>query len=188
MENELLEKKGEFFKQFISDWKRVLLKPKDFFAETTMEYGKAIKFAAVNILVYSIGAVLVGQALGGKFALVDNLLLSFLYVFVSILLALFVTGLIFHCFFKIFGGKGSYKESLAIRAYSYVVLAFSWIPILGIIANIYGLYIVIRGGEIKHNLSLGKSIAAVILSTIIPALLAIALFATSLGMLKTISG
>lgn len=182
MENELVERKEGFFKNFISDWKGVFTKPKDFFAATTMEYGKALKFAGINILIYSIGTAFITQTL--RKTLFFNPLLLFVYIFISTFLGLFIFSFIMHCFFKIFGGKGSYKESLGVRAYSLAISIFSWIPIVGIIAEIYGLYITVRGGEVKHELSLKKSIAAVIISIIIPLVLVTVIFATSLGMLR----
>lgn len=183
MEQELgLERKQGFLKNFISDWKGVFLKPKDFFAATTMEYGKALKFASINILIYSIGAAFIAQSL--RKTLFFNPLLLLVYVFISTFLGLFILSFIMHCFFKIFGGKGSYKESLGVRAYSLAISIFSWIPIVGIIAEIYGLYITVRGGEIKHNLSPGKSVAAVVISVVIPLLLVIILLTRTLGMLR----
>ena len=142
-----------------------------------------MKFACINILIYSIiGSAFITQIL--RKILFFNPLLLFVDVFVFTFLGLFVFSFILHCFFKIFGGKGGYKESLGVRAYSLVVSIFSWIPVVGLIAEIYGLYITARGGEIKHNLSLGKSIAAVIISILIPLLLILAVFATILGMLR----
>ncbi|MCK4500138.1 YIP1 family protein [Candidatus Babeliales bacterium] len=182
MENELTEQKQGFLKNFISDWKGVFVKPKDFFAATTMEYGKALKFAGINILIYSIGTAFITQTL--RKTLFFNPLLLFVYIFISTFLGLFILSFIMHCFFKIFGGKGSYKESLGVRAYSLAISIFSWIPIVGIIAEIYGLYITVRGGEVKHNLSAGKSVAAVVISLLLPLLLVFAIFATTLGMLR----
>jgi len=100
------------------------------------------------------------------------------------LLELFILSFIIHCFFKIFGGKGSYKQTIGVYAYSMVTFIFLPIPLMGIIAGFYALYIIARGGEIKHNLSLGKSIAAVTLSVLVPLLLFGGLFVAAIGMMR----
>ena len=113
-----------------------------------------------------------------------NPVLLFLYGAILSFLGLFIGAAILHCFFKMFGGKGNYKQTLGIEAYAYVIQAISWIPFIGFFAGLYALYIIIRGGEVKHNLSLGKSIAAVILSVLVPLLLFGGLFVAAVGMMR----
>ncbi len=172
MENELGKEKVSFFKGFISDWKGVLLKPKDFFATTPMEYGKALKFASVNIFVYSIIStffLLFFTSILEDLFLNPILLFLFGFIFslLSLFIGLFISAFIFHCFFKMFRGKGCYKESLGILSYSSVLYIFSLIPVVNLVSAMYFYYIAIRGGEVKYNLSFGKSTTAVLLPVLI---------------------
>jgi len=64
------------------------------------------------------------------------------------------------------------------------MLALSWIPLLGLIASIYGLYLYIVGGMTVHNVSMGKSAIAVLLPTVLVFILA--MLVASLAALSSI--
>ncbi|RKY39345.1 MAG: hypothetical protein DRP75_02480 [Candidatus Omnitrophota bacterium] len=174
------EKKG-IFREFAQDWKQVFSRPKEFFLNTPMEFDRTLRFALINIGFYSIGVLILSRflELPPRVHFFHNPFIIFIYTFINLLLGWFIYSLLLHCFFKLFRGKGGFKQTLCVRGYSLAISVFSWIPVIGIIAEIYGLYITIRGGEVKHNISLGKAVSAVVLSIFIPLLL-ILLFSISI--------
>jgi hypothetical protein len=65
--------------------------------------------------------------------------------------------------------------------YSSAPGVLTWIPVLGLIAGIYAIYIYIVGGMLVHNVSMRKSTVIILLPSIIIFALLFVLFAIALG-------
>ena len=123
-------------------------------------------------------AVLIGGFAGIGF------LIGLIIMFPLILLLgwgfLFVCAGLVHLFVRLFGGKQGYKETFTVIAYSVAPSIFSFIQYVNFPAAIYSLIIEIIGIHKRQKLSLGISIAAVLipfLRLLIPVFIAAAYFA-----------
>lgn len=166
---------------YIETWKEVIQRPSDFYRRmpTTGGYADPLIFAVINYIIYGLLTALVnpGMSMGSMFGAKE---FSFTMVIASviatpiigIIFSLFIGGAILYIIYKILGGTGSYEGTVRFIAYSTAVMAISWIPIIGLIASIYGIYLYIVGGSFVHNVSMGKSAIAVILPIILIILLA----------------
>ena len=83
------------------------------------------------------------------------------------IVGLFVGGIILFVFFKIFGGSGGYEGTVRILSYSSAAQVFAWIPVIGWIISLYGIWLNIVGGKHVHNLTTVKSAIAVLLPLVI---------------------
>lgn len=170
------------------------LPKKDSYREPTIFF---IKAQALTVLIFyilfgiSLAVALNSQeselaALIGGFAGI-GFLIGLIIMFPLILLLgwgfLFVcTGLV-HLFVRLFGGKQGYRETFAVIAYSVAPSIFSFIQYVNFPAAIYSLIIEIIGIHKRQKLSLGISIATVLipfLILLIPVFIAAAYFAKML--------
>jgi hypothetical protein len=87
------------------------------------------------------------------------------------IISLFIVGAIFYVISKALGGTGSYEGTVRFMSYASAPLVLASIPLIGLIAGIYGLYLYVVGGMNVHNVSMGKSLLAVLLPTILIILL-----------------
>ncbi|AKJ38487.1 YIP1 family protein [Methanosarcina barkeri] len=86
-------------------------------------------------------------------------------------LFLSLSNAILYIIYKILGGTGSYEGTVRFISYATAVLVLSWIPIVGWIAGIYGIYLYIVGGMHVHDVSMARSVIAVLLPTLLIILL-----------------
>jgi hypothetical protein len=100
------------------------------------------------------------------------------------IISLFIEAAILYIIYKVLGGTGSYEGTVRLISYATAVLVLSWIPIIGWIAGIYGIYLYIVGGMYVHNVSMAKSAIAVLL----PTLLVILIIAIAMAWLFALSG
>ncbi len=116
-----------------------------------------------------------------------NLQIFFLLFFSNIISA-FAGSLIFHLIaLKIFKSNMPFGATFRILAYASIMDILSWIPILGIAAYFYGLYIVFIGlQEIHHLNSKNAGIAIFGVIVVITVLLALILSAVPEGLEESI--
>jgi hypothetical protein len=62
-------------------------------------------------------------------------------------------------------------------SYASAIVVVSWIPLLNLVAWVYGIYLYVVGGTFVHKVSMGKSVLAILLPYILVILLAIVLTA-----------
>ena len=101
-------------------------------------------------------------------------------------IGLFIGGLFLYIFFKIVGGKGTYEGTFRLLAYASATMALGWIPLFGILANIYMVYMEVIGGAKVHKIStLSSLIAVFVIPVIIAIVIAIVLGAAIAGIVAT---
>ncbi|MBI4150112.1 YIP1 family protein [Candidatus Woesearchaeota archaeon] len=156
---------------------KVCKTPTAFFTANRQEKGmkEAMQYMFVLGFLFSLLTVTMNALLAGKkaFATYQNLVLFVLgaqlvlaYLFLIILF--FVEAGLVHLFARLFGGKATYKDTYRIIIYGDTPsLLFGWIPVLGILAFVYSIYIHIVGVRIFHRLSRGMASLAVLLSVLI---------------------
>jgi len=172
---------------YIETWKEVMQSPSDFYRDMpkTGGYTDPLTFAAISFIIYAFLAALLtvlfgpgmyggmyegmyGSARGlGFFAI----LMTVIITPIAGIISLFIEAAILYIIYKILGGTGSYEGTVRFISYATAVLVLSWIPIVGWIVGIYGIYLYIVGGMYVHDISMARSVIAVLLPTLLIILL-----------------
>jgi len=158
---------SNFLSSLWETWKGVLINPPLFFRQMPREGG--FLPPALFMLVCLGGDGLLKAIFGGGFrgffsAVVGTTLMTFL---VAAVLYLFST--------QLFPGKGSYEGSFRILAYTNAVSVFGWIPAVGTLAALYGIYIAARGIMEVFSLDRGKAGVVIILTALVMVVLSLLL-------------
>jgi hypothetical protein len=173
-------------------WKKIMFEPIQFYEKlpTKIGYKEPTKFflkistitlGIVYILLFIVGLfimTLVGFA-GGSSAGDTSLplqiaslgigLITVLAIIAFPLILLLQLGILYvgtgivHLFIILMGGKNEYKETFKITAYANAPNVFGFIPIINYLAMAYAIILQVIGINKKHKLSIGRSVAAVIL-------------------------
>lgn len=152
---------------YVETLKKVLTDPEGFYSEMPKEggYGEPLTFAAINFAILGALSGIIAVVLSG--AGVSSIVTSLISSVIGGIIGLFIGGIILFIFFKIFGGSGGYEGTVRILSYSSAVNVFAWIPLIGMIIGLYGIWLNIVGGKHVHGLSTIKSAIAVLLPVII---------------------
>jgi hypothetical protein len=167
-------------------WKKIVFEPKEFYDQlpTKNRYREAnlffLKISAITLgIVYAImlmlGLLLSGLAslFGGKSVLMFALAaigIALLLFPIFLLISwggLYIGAAITHLFVLMFGGKEGYKETFKVVAYSIAPNIFSFVPIVNWFVGIYILVLQVIGIHRRQKLSIGKSVAVVLLPVVI---------------------
>ncbi len=172
---------------FWSTWKTIMLAPTQFFEnlpkktnyrEPSLFYLKtqalllliclllfgALLFAAVTSDSLTFGTLIggiAGVALFIGLLMLYPILLLFSWGF------LFVSAGLIHLFVILFGGEQEYKETFSVMAYSTAPTLFAFIPFVSFVAVIYSIVLEVIGIQHRQKLTLGKSIAVVVIPLLI---------------------
>lgn len=161
---------------YIKTWKKVILKPAEFFMKmpTTGGYTVPLTFTAINYIISWLLSLLVFfSALTmddsgfsfSEFGYISMIVGIGLFVlFISLLTLTLIANLLY----RVFGGTGSYEGTVRFASYASAALIFLMVPYIGSVAIIYEMYLLIIGGMIVHNVSMGKSVITVFLSFFLP--------------------
>jgi hypothetical protein len=156
---------------YVDTLKKVLTNPEGFYSEMPKEggYQEPLTFAAINFAIFGLlsGIIAVILKSAGAVTIVSTLVGAV----IGGIVGLFIGGIILFIFFKIFGGSGGYEGTVRILSYSSAVDVFAWIPVIGWILSLYGIWLNIVGGKHVHNLTTVKSAIAVLLPIIILAVI-----------------
>jgi len=151
---------------YIKTWKKVILRPSDFYKRmpTSGGYTDPISFAAINYIINAFGVTLVRPRI---FALIGihelrptvSSFTGVIEMIIGGIIGLFILALIVNILYhlKIFGGTGNHEGTLRFISYASATPLFSWIPFVGLITVIYHIYLYIVGGMIVQNVSMKKS-------------------------------
>jgi hypothetical protein len=138
----------------------------------------------------SVGTVFVGifQQLGfGTLTAFGNVLFAVMMIIGS-LVCLFIGAAWVHLWVYLFGGRKGYRETLKALAFGDTpALLLGWIPLVGMLAGLWSLFISVLGIRELHEISTNRALGALILAVIIP-LLVLVLFAAFLFIAYTETG
>jgi hypothetical protein len=81
---------------------------------------------------------------------------------------------------KFVGGKGDYEGTFRVVAYTSAVNVVSWIPLVGWIAGLYGIYLMVMGIREVHGITIQKAVIAVVIVVVIMIVLAMIMVSTGL--------
>ncbi len=143
-----------FFKNWAENWKKVILDPKSFFKEMDRSggYKDPLIFALVVFLIP--GIIFMFFTLG--LSLIMWPLFGIIALFIGAAILFFVCT-------KLVGGKSNYEGTFRVVAYTSAVNAVSWIPLVGWIVGLYGIYVMVVGIQEVHQITTQKAIVAVVI-------------------------
>jgi hypothetical protein len=190
---------------YIETWKEVMQRPSDFYRgmPKTGGYADPLTFAAISFIIYALLTALLSvffgremymggmynETYGGMYNGVGEfgffaVLMTVIITPIAGIISLFIEAAILYVIYKVLGGTGSYEGTVRFISYATAVLVLSWIPLIGWIVGIYGIYLYIVGGAHVHDVSMARSTIAVLL----PTLLVILLMAIAMAWLFAIAG
>jgi len=147
----------DFLNSFIGVMKTVLVRPNDFYEHMPVTGGYAPPFI---FLVVCLG---VSGLLAAIIAGVDVFLFLKLVIFGAIF-SFIGAGILHLIAQQFFEGKGGYEGVYRVVAYAGVVNLLTWIPIVGLLAGLYGLYLQIVGLEKVHKITAGQAVVTVLIA------------------------
>jgi hypothetical protein len=141
----------------------------------------------VNPLIFAIICYEVSAILGGLLGLVGvgmgdaqgfgSFLIGIILAPIGAAIGLFIGAGILHLLVMLIVGSrnAGYEGTFRVGAYSAVTTLVSWIPIIGLIASLYGIYLAIMGIREVHNTSTGKAALVVLIPAIVVIILIVIL-------------
>ncbi len=147
----------DFLNSFIGVMKTVLVRPNDFYEHMPVTGGYAPPFI---FLAVCLG---VSGFLAAIIAGVDVFLFLKLVIFGAIF-SFIGAGILHLIAQQFFEGKGGYEGVYRAVAYAGVVNLLTWIPIVGLLAGLYGLYLQIVGLEKVHKMTAGQAMVTVLIA------------------------
>jgi hypothetical protein len=141
----------------------------------------------VNPLIFAIICYEVSAILGGLLSLVGitgsrgigSFLVSIILAPIFAAIGLFIGAGILHLLVMLIVGSrnSGFEGTFRVGAYSSVTSLVSWIPVIGWIASLYGIYLAIMGIREVHNTSTGKAAIVVLIPAVVVILLALIIIA-----------
>jgi hypothetical protein len=147
----------DFLNSFIGLMKTVLVRPSDFYQHmpTTGGFSPPFVFLAICLGVAGISAAIIAG--------VDVFLFLKLVIFGAIF-SFIGAGILHLIAQQFFEGKGAYEGVYRTVAYAGVVNLLTWIPVVGFLAGLYGLYLQIVGLENVHKITAGQAVVTVLIA------------------------
>jgi hypothetical protein len=138
-------------------------------------------------LIFAIICYEVSAILGGLLALVGvygsrgfgSFLVSLIVAPIFAAIGLFIGAGILHLLVMLIVGSrnSGFEGTYRVAAYSSVTSLVSWIPVIGWIASLYGIYLAIMGIREIHNTSTGKAVIVVLIPAVVVFLLVLLIVA-----------
>ena len=154
---------GNFIESWIGCWKEVILRPKEFFDVMPTDGGYR------NPLFFALVCWVIGGILS---AVVRTAPASIVLVPIGAVIGLLIWSIILYLSATlIVKGNGSFEGTFRVGSYASALSVLTWIPIIGPLIGLYGIYLLVVGIERVHKLTTREAIIAVILPIIILTLL-----------------
>jgi hypothetical protein len=178
---------GEFnysdpIQSFVNTVRNVVTAPAGFFRGIRREGD------FVNPLIFAIICYEVSAILGGIIALAfgsrgfGGFLASIIFAPIGTAIALFIGAGILHLLVMLIVGSrnSGFEGTFRVGAYSSVTSLVSWIPIIGVIASLYGIYIAIMGIREVHSTTTGRAALVVLIPVVLVIILAVLILGAAL--------
>jgi hypothetical protein len=179
---------GEFdysdpVQSFINAVRGVVTAPVGFFRGIRRE-GDFVNPLIFAIICYEVSAILggllslVGLSMGGTRGF-GSFLVSIILAPIFAAIGLFIGAGILHLLVMLIVGSrnSGFEGTFRVSAYSSVTSLVSWIPVIGWIASLYGIYLAIMGIREVHNTSTGKAVIVVLIPALVVFLLVVLIVA-----------
>jgi hypothetical protein len=164
---------------FISAVQRVVTQPVDFF-RGILRQGDFINPLIFAIICYEVFTILSGllslAGIGGRQGF-GGFIVSLIVAPIGAAIGLFIGAAILHLLVMLIVGSrnSGYEATFRVGAYAAVTSLVSWIPFIGWIASLYGIYLAIVGIREVHNTTTGKAALVVLIPAAVVILLALIL-------------
>jgi hypothetical protein len=166
---------------FIATVQAVVLRPVDFFR------GILRQGDFINPLIFAIICYLVSVILGGLLSLIGigasnqgfgGFITSIILAPIFGAIGLFIFAGILHLLVMLIVGSrnSGFEATFRVVAYSAVTSLVSWIPIIGWILSLYGIYLGIVGVREMHNTTTGKAALVVLIPVAVAFIILLLLF------------
>ena len=166
---------------FVSTVRSVVTVPAEFF-RGILRQGDLVNpliFALICYEIYTILGGLLRLAGIGADLEFGGFIVSLILAPIFAAIGLFIgAGILYLLVMLIVGSRNAgFEGTFRVSAYSSVTLLVSWIPIIGWIASLYGIYLAIVGIREVHNTTTGKAALVVLIPAAVLILLALILIA-----------
>lgn len=143
---------GNVFTGVFNEFRAVIMTPNQFFENMSLDSDlkDSLIFVAIVSAVSAIGVLIATMKP-----------LQALQEFVVRIVVSFISAAYLMVLSKGFGGKGGFPETYRAFAYAAAPAVISWIPLLNLIAGIYGLFLMRLGLERAQGLESKKAIAVI---------------------------
>jgi hypothetical protein len=152
---------------FIDTVRRVVLQPVSFFASLPQSRN------LVNPLVFALICIEISTILGGLLGLVrvgtyrglGSFIASIIAAPIGGAIGLFILAAILHLLVRLVVGAGNsgFEATFRVAAYAAVVNLVSWIPLVGWLLGLYGIYLAVIGIREMHGTTTGKAALVVLI-------------------------
>ena len=138
---------------FPNTWKRVMTDPRGFFADMPEVGGlqAPLAFLGVSAVINAAGHLVFGWGLGGFVRIV---LFQVLGAFVSAALFVLIAQ-------HLFSGRAGFEATFRVVAYAAAPTVLAWLPWIGVLAVVYGVYLTVVGLERVHGLDTTRAVLTV---------------------------
>jgi len=143
---------------FVGVWKRVTTEPRSFFEDMPVSGGlqNPLVFLLLCLCIDAVGFLLIGpRGFTPLNVIIVGVVKSFVYAGLLMLIAR-----------QLFAGVGDYEATYRVVAYASAPTALAWIPLVGPLALLYGLFLVIVGLERVHTFDTVRSALSLLLAAI----------------------
>jgi hypothetical protein len=156
---------------FINAVRSVVTAPADFFRGIRRQ-GDFVNPLIFAIICYEVSAILGGLiSLAGLYGSdgFGSFLVSIILAPIFAAIGLFIGAGILHLLVMLIVGSrnSGYEGTFRVGAYSSVTSLVSWIPIIGLIASLYGIYLAIVGIREVHTTTTGKAALVVLIPAVV---------------------
>jgi len=99
----------------------------------------------------------------GILLIIPFMIILFPFLLIFSIITLLVSTAIIHLFVYLLKGKGEFLETFQVLSYATAPTVFSFLPVVNTLASMYTIVLQIIGIHKVHKLSIGRSIAAILL-------------------------
>ena len=152
---------------FIDTVRRVVLQPLSFFASLPQSRNlvNPLVFALICIEIYTILGGLLGLVRVGTNRGLGSFIASIIAAPIGGAIGLFILAAILHLLVRLVVGAGNsgFEATFRVAAYAAVVNLVSWIPLVGWLLGLYGIYLSVVGIREMHGTTTGKAALVVLI-------------------------
>ena len=152
---------------FIDTVRRVVLQSVSFFASLPQSRNlvNPLVFALICIEIYTILGGLLGLVRVGTNRGLGSFIASIIAAPIGGAIGLFILAAILHLLVRLVVGAGNsgFEATFRVAAYAAVVNLVSWIPLVGWLLGLYGIYLSVVGIREMHGTTTGKAALVVLI-------------------------
>lgn len=146
----------EFFGSLYHTSKAVLLSPKVFFGAMKKEGDYRRPF------LYMVACVLFHVVIFGLLHKNPEVMLK--SFFLGILFPLITAGILFVIVTRVFKAQGVYESAFRVNAYASAVNLVTWLPLVGLVFELYRIYLIVIGLSSAFSIKPSRSLLAVLIT------------------------